>query len=530
MGGFLFMPSRWKPIVGGGALAVVFSLSSLLIFTLHTNFPIEYHPDESGKAAQVIVDSQPRNFNQPLMMLEAANVVRKTFGVASEPRTMVIAGRWTSAIFASIAVIALTLAGYWKAGLPAIALGGLTTALCPSLLVYAHYFKEDTALIVGIAIALAGAKALVSTKRPMLQLGSAMILGIGCAAAASGKYVGLVVVLPSLAAVAIAPVPKWWVIPVRIVLFLASAAVAVMAINARAFASFFPPRLLEIAREQIVTEFHHGTTGHDYLALNVPNFYCLRIAASELMPHIWVFIAVGLAAVIARRKVTRWGVVLGAFLATFIAALSYNTIPFGRYALPLTVLFYFLAAQLISMAIMQLPRGGQRNAAWISCVAAAVIFQGYQCVNFTNQFRDDSRQRLREWIALNIPQGSVVIEDRYVLSEGPGDPERFPNQAELRANIQRRFLAADAAPSLEAMEAGGVEYVAVAETNYDRFFEPGAHGLFPRESEFEQRRAFYADLFARGELIWYSKPSPPTHAYVNPELRLYRISGIAGSP
>jgi len=135
------------------------------------------------------------------------------------------------------------------------------------------------------------------------------------------------------------------------------------------------------------------------------------------MPHIWVFLAVGLIVVICAAQGDplgrRPGRVSGHLHRR--VKLQHDSIRPLRAATDGVVLFFGGAAhQLCDQAVAA---RRQQNTAWISCVAAVVAFQGYQCVNFTNQFRDDSRQRLREWIALNIPQGSVVIEDRYVLLE-----------------------------------------------------------------------------------------------------------------
>jgi hypothetical protein len=41
-----------------------------------------------------------------------------------------------------------------------------------------------------------------------------------------------------------------------------------------------------------------------------------------------------------------------------------------------------------------------------------------------------------------------------------------------------------------------------------------------------RRQRFYVDLFARGELVWSYSPSPNSHSFTDPEVRLYRISRL----
>jgi hypothetical protein len=97
-------------------LALLLAGASLWMFTQNNDFPPDYHPDERGEVAQLMHPDQIRNFNHPLLMLEAANAVRIGFGVHIDERAIAIAGRWTSAALAAIAVFALVIAGYFCAG------------------------------------------------------------------------------------------------------------------------------------------------------------------------------------------------------------------------------------------------------------------------------------------------------------------------------------------------------------------------------------------------------------------------------
>ncbi|MGC1884812.1 MAG: hypothetical protein WA709_01690, partial [Stellaceae bacterium] len=170
--------------------ALFLAILSLWVFTRNNDFPLDYHPDERGKVLQLIDPTHTRNFNHPLLMLEAAAAVRDWLHIDNDERANVIAGRWASAALASIAVLTLAVAGYYAAGYQGLVICGSMAALCPPLNVYAHFFKEDTALVAGLAVAILGATRLIATDQRSKQGFAAALMGVGCAAALSGKYVG----------------------------------------------------------------------------------------------------------------------------------------------------------------------------------------------------------------------------------------------------------------------------------------------------------------------------------------------------
>jgi hypothetical protein len=130
-------------------------------------------------------------------------------------------------------------------------------------------------------------------------------------------------------------------------------------------------------------------------------------------------------------------------------------------------------------------------------------------------------------MAHNLSPQTRVVADKYSCLGGPGDPLRYPDQPsihEIRITLPK--YAGDIANSPEALAASGVEYVAVVETAYDLFFAPGVTNSLHDDGIRVRRERFYADLFARGELVWSYSPSPNSHGFTDPELRLYRISGL----
>ncbi|WP_428938806.1 ArnT family glycosyltransferase [Fontivita pretiosa] len=515
------------------AVALAMATLSFWLFTRNNDFPVSYHPDEHSKAEQIMLPWQPRNFNHPLLLLEVANLWRQTFDVPIQVRELVIAGRSCSALLASIGVFAVAMAGYVALGWVGLLVVGSAVALCPPLLVYAHYFKEDTALVCGMMLAILGAALSIHTRRWWTQLLSAGVLGVGCAAALSGKYVGAMTVVPGLITLLIAGFTRWWVSPARLVTFVVVMLTAIVAINFRAFRDWRRLELAQPADYAIREEFDHATSGHSGLRLPSPNLYCLRVATGETMLHLWLLGAAGAAAAVAwrPRKPSRWAIVLAAFLLAYTLVLSYNRIPFARYALPITICLYTALSMLAAAGIRRLQR--HRPALGLATLIATLIciitLQANRCINFNTQFRDDSRQRLREWVARNLPHDARIVADGYTDLGGQGDPWRFPEQSRVRQRVMQLMFAADAAPTPADLANEGVQYVAVASYTYERFFVPGVEpmpGTQPERS-FHQRADFYRKLFEQGKLLWQSVPSPSTNAYVNMELRLYQIDHLA---
>lgn len=503
-------------------------------FTRHNDFPLHYHPDEPSKVEQLRSPTQARNLNHPLLMLEAAHLwmeARETD--RDDALAVAIAGRSTSAALASIAVVAFALVGYATAGFIGLAIVGTMAMLCPPLLVYAHFLKEDAALICGIAIVMLGTRWMTLAQSARAQLLAAIVLGAGCAAATSGKFVGVATLVPAAVTLAIAPLSRRWLLPARVVLFALAALGTIVGINARAFDDPWTLTRSERMQETLHENFAHATGHHGGLTLPKPNAFLHGIATSEVMPHAWIFAAIGAAGIViirlrhGRAPFDRWALIMATLAATYAVVLAFNVLPFTRYALPMTVIAYVAAGLLIACVVQRLPPAYHefRFGVAAGCATIALVAQGTRCYDFNRQFADDSRQRLREWVAANTSRNDRIAADLFTSLATRGDPHRFPNQHPIRPRIERRMYAADVG-TLDALAQRGIRYVAVSHLNYARFFIPGAHGIDDHDEWFAHRQQFYSDLFARGELVWSSTPNPPTHANVNPELRVYRIDHL----
>src|SRR5689334_16732324 len=99
------------------ALAALFSITlfagCLWLYTRSNRFSYLFHPDELGKADQIIDDY--RNFRHPQLLLEVTHRFLKSD--EQEIQSIVNVGRNVSAAFAAAAVVCLALTGYFEAGL-----------------------------------------------------------------------------------------------------------------------------------------------------------------------------------------------------------------------------------------------------------------------------------------------------------------------------------------------------------------------------------------------------------------------------
>src|SRR5579862_4953744 len=132
-------------------LVAVLFLLSLVLDTRENGFPYTYHPDESGKIEQVLQGDW--NFHHPLLLLLGSQAAVRIFHTPPKEQATVVAGRWVSAVFASVAVAVLALLAFEYGGALAGWLCGVIALLHHQFFELAHYMKEDTALVMGVALA-----------------------------------------------------------------------------------------------------------------------------------------------------------------------------------------------------------------------------------------------------------------------------------------------------------------------------------------------------------------------------------------
>ncbi len=501
------MPDSYSPplrhLRGPWPIALLLFIASLWLFTRNNTFSFDYHPDEDGKVFQII--ERERNFHHPLLLLNATDLAVHIARVPLKEQPVVVAGRWVSSAFAAGAVATLALAAFYRAGSLAAWIVGLLVATHPELYKAAHYLKEDSALMFGVGLFFLATEWFA--RSPNLR--AVRFLGIACAVAASGKYVGIITLPFALAILwrAREPVPalRWKGFGIA---FLATFFVLNVPPTTHPASPF-----RSLRREVIgVTEGHRGLTREVPHAKYVP-----ELREDVPLPLMALSGVAMLALAVAPRKRTGAEWTLAIFPIIFFTMLSFSPKTGGRYLLPVTTILCALGGiGVVELARLLRPVYAQ------GLVIGSTIFlvnaQWPLLSSTIHDFQQDDRIALAAWIRANVPPDAILVEDHRVnllaLTDGAPLPQR----------ILDNDYAADLG-TIDEMRTWGPVYVAVSQRAYDRFFTD----LKPRASEkadFDRRKEFYARLFAEADLVqeWKSRGI----MYLQPGLKLYRLRPTSG--
>jgi len=485
------------------------------IYTRHNDSSFSYHPDEFTKVEQV--QNGTRNFHHPLLLLTATNWLKELARQELDCQAIVQLGRSCSAFFAATAVAAFSWLGFYRFGLRGAIVVGILMLLQARPYELAHFMKEDCALLVGIALAFALVDAF--WRRPNRL--RAILLGAATALAMSGKYVGIVMLVPALAVV----VARCNLLPLRLGLsaFAGALLVVFALVNFPAVTSF-PAMLnglngeLQRLNSRSDIEFHFSPFGW------VRSFL-------ELSYLLLLFFATHVIVCFRSWRSRSWpDLLLTGFPLAFGLLLSFSSKQSGRYVQPMTVVAALVgvigALELFRSARAHRIRWAQR------LIIIALICSGLYDLGRTalldRGFQRDHRSELIAWIGQNLPADAIISADdrvRLPADRRAGEPPRFCEVPPLPQKVRVAVFAADLG-SLEEMRAAGVSYVAVAEGRYDVFFKKRSSGAPGKEDLFERRREFYRRLFQEGRLVWSRNTGHI--GTLNPGLRLYQISPPPG--
>lgn len=502
---------RWLGRVGAVLLSSILFVASLSLYNTHTNFPVYWHPDEATKVNQIVSDQ--RNYNHPQLLLEMTLQRLHWQKAEVNAQTALAAGRWSSAFFAAVVVWAFAWAGYAHGGLIGMLLVSLVVGLCPPLVTYAHYMKEDPALAAGVALSALAMAAFTGAGRWWTQLGAVIFMGFACGVAASGKYVGAI----SGVLFVYILLGRWrhWTMGILWpIFFCASLCATAVVINYRAIT---PGQALHF-EQSLVREGEHSLTEHLGLTMDQPNSFFIDTVWQQSQWSVKLLIAVYLAALVIRwRELNAWKVGILLYAVFWLAVLSFGVIYFPRYALPTILLFYAIAG----LGAYELVRwAAARGQLWRWCALVGMIaliagVQGPRVAAYTRQFdvANDTRMQLVDWMREHLSRRDSVVAENYAgLRMG-----------QVPARLRVVQGAADMG-SIDRLRRMGVGYVVVADIWYNRFFIPQVKPAPGREAWFKQTQAFYEDLFAHYPMVWHAAPSVNQQAYTSPEIRVYRIA------
>lgn len=522
------MPTSMKPAASTAAtalLGICLFIAALTLFTRHNDFPARLHADEPSKVVQLLEGRW--NFYHPQLMLTTTRVVNRLWigapdsrdwelvhtgwqRVAVGPRAqhIVEVGRWVSAGFAAGAVVCIagTLVLLYGRGPGAAA--AIMALSISTLVVVAHCFKEDTALAFGLSLALL-ASALLERNRSFPAI---LLLGGAVAIAASAKYVGWAAIVPACAFAAFraprAEARSRWTAAGLVALIAAAGFVLInfeMVRNLRRFVRGLKFEIEHVALAEGNVEasrfsLHYATM----LAQAVP--WPVWIAAAVAIGwHVWTW-----------RERTAVQRAVAIFPLAWFLLMSLSAVHGERYLLPTILTVHVLAGLGIVLAARRAAKPCWARMAVASVLTVLVAIPGILRVgDALDQLGNDSRLRLRQWVADELPPDARIAQDYYA-----GLPSGEPG-ADPRIVHTRKYVILD--HDLAGLRAMGVTHVAVAESAYGRFFKddhvPGA--AIAEEYRKHQRR--YQELFDTGKLAWESKPGRTLPVSFNPEIRVYEL-------
>ena len=503
---------RWIALLFAAAAFAV----SLALNTRHNDFPFGYHPDEPTKTEQILSADGYRNFLHPQLLLECTQRAVDWGGTPRNTQAVAEVGRDVSAVFAAAAVAAACGIGFLCAGLLGEALVGISLLCCSSLLVYAHYFKEDAGLAMGLMLVLLATRCVTGAQSRRAAWASAVFVGFACAIAASAKYVGLTFLIAGLAAVLSARGHRFGRAFVMLVCFALFAA----AVNYRGMQHFSD------FKGAFEHEVDHSLSDHFGLTMHQPNTFFIRTLPAETTWWILVFAVLAVPILIYTwQRRTAWDVIALAIGPAFLILLSFSVIPFQRYLLPVVLMCHITAALAAIWLIGEFPDQSGQRALIAGIFTAAILSIGIpRCASATRQFGNDSRDRFRAWAIANLPPNTRIAADFYVGLLTQENFHRLPVTRTIGNHVTVTVVRSG--PDLHSirwLRAQGYSYVAVADIAYERFFAPEVVGPPDSPDWLAARLLWFDDLFHHYPLVWRSDPDLVLHAFTNPAIRVYRI-------
>jgi len=501
-------PSR-KP----GADAWFLSLLTLCIiaaacFLFFTNnrFDARCHADEPGKVWQI--QTQARNYNHPMLMLNTAQAVCALSGMKPEPQKIVWLGRMTVAVFSTLTVLAFAYAGFLTAGRVASVLCALFLLASPLLMELSHYFKEDPAMMMGIGLSFL-AIALYQRKP---GIGNLLLLACGAALSCSGKHLGAVIL----------PFCVYNILKEgggdakrHLIFFLAVTLGLYGFINYQATVHFW--KFVGGINREVVAIKDGGQTRpvHPPSVFLPLGKYIDLIRGNLPLPLLWFF-GFGIYSFIKKRpQKTLLGQVL-IFAAVVFLMLAGVPKTAARYVLPVVCALYFASA--VGAAwIFAKPGWTWKIVGFTLPLLLVLGLEGSRCQSIYDSFKYDNRQKMAQWITLNLPKDALIAQESNGLLVNQSDsqsdsPYKVPQKLyEIGEEIQDR--------SLDALRSNGVQYVALVTD--DRTESRRRKGKITKEGELAVQLS--NELAAKCKKIWECTEKGTHVTNLKPNLAIYQL-------
>jgi hypothetical protein len=477
------------------ATAAVFVLLALFFFGRNLDFTAFAHPDERNKIAQIVEGRY--NFNHPLLMLNSVKLVTEALGKAQDFEFVKLTGRWSSVVFASLAVGLLVLISGRLYGKFVAAAAGIFLLSNPHLFDLAHYFKEDPALLFGISLSLFAM--LVFSIRP--GLGAAIFLGLATSFAVSGKYAGALIIPFSVFLVFACSQNRTRDLAAMLVAcgagFLLINLPAFLALGSASNSLDREIGLLTGAKKEVSRSVPHGVYSNVYWLSSTPVLIAL------LALYGFTLVKRGF-----RLRPFEWVLIL--LPVVYIVILSFLTKTNHRYFLPAAALLACLSAAGLG-PVLQFGKGK-----WIAVllIAGSVAWQAPRLYWANLGFTQDHQAQALEFLRTQLPTGSVVMVD-----------ERVDLPAHNDISTRRRGVKPE--DTIESLRAEGFTHVIVTARRYGGFFKKSSKPKKESAEDFEKVKAFYETLFEQGVLL--KEWELGGNQYLASPLRIYALDARNGT-
>lgn len=452
-------------------------------------FPLGYHFDEEKKVRFLATGAQ--DFHHPLLMLQVARVANAVCGV-EDARGAAVVGRSTTALAGVAVVLAVFLLARRQVGDRVALFFALATAVCPLLVVHAHYFKEDVLFTACALLALDAYLRFLD--RPAFR--SAVVLGLWTGLSGATHYKAALLIPLFL----LFP----WVISLDRRKWCYAWGLAAIAIAADVFLVVNYPILDDPATflRGMAHEAEHVLRGHDGIISASSQSFAFHWRESLIPGMTRPTALLGLAGLVGAavqwKSLSRQDRLLAAFAVLYylVPELSPTKPPpdFCRYMLPVAVvLVYFACRTVVALWNASAHSVARWGAGCLGFAAVAVPF--YDTLLLDYHFDRDTRERAAHWVQ---ERGGQAVFGRYAAPWHVGSAR--PVQLDL-------------------LRLTGVDYVVVSSFQYDRYFLVGELPGQP-ESVYRHYREFQR-LFEFPYVEF--RPAHRSFAFTNPVIRVVDI-------